>query len=365
MGAPTSNFSRLVDLAKESSSDTRRDLLREMTDAFMGAPEEHSAAEMEHFDIIMSKVAGEVEAALRKELSERLADVPTAPSKLINQLANDEFEVAEAVLTKSSVLSEEALLSIIEKHGQDHMQAISGREEVSERISDELVARGDDKVLVTLAKNDGARLSRTAMETMVEKSEKITALQGPLVNRRDLSPDLMNDMYFFVSKALRQEILKRTDNLDPALIDKAIRESQAAILRAAGAKAGTDPSAAEKFVRQKIRDREMNEALLSQLIDERREAELVHAFAHLAEVDAKTARRIIGDKSGEAVALACRAAGFDRATLSKILFARSDKNPQLLKLVEQYDKLPVQTAQRVMRFWRVRKQAMEQAEKAA
>ncbi|MEL7487512.1 MAG: DUF2336 domain-containing protein, partial [Pseudomonadota bacterium] len=157
-------------MAKEDSSDKRRDLLRDITEVFMTAPDRYTSTEMQHFDVIMSKVTQSVETSLRREIAERLADVAEAPRGLIRQLAHDEISVAEPVLKRSQALTEEDLVRIVRQRGQRHMKAITERSEVTERVSAELVERGDKDVLVSLAKNRGAKLSPDSMERMVEHS---------------------------------------------------------------------------------------------------------------------------------------------------------------------------------------------------
>jgi hypothetical protein len=90
--------------------------------------------------------------------------------------------------------------------------------------------------------------------------------------------------------------------------------------------------------------------------------EFIHAFARLAEIDVKTARRIIESCNAEGVAIVCRATRFDRSTFAAIAFFL-DKNPRARKETQDmlglYDKLAPEAAQRVMRFWRVRREAAD------
>ena len=73
MSTATANLRNLVDLAKEPSSDKRRELLRQVTDLFIDASDDYSARETEHFNHIMMGVARKMEMKVRSELSQRLA----------------------------------------------------------------------------------------------------------------------------------------------------------------------------------------------------------------------------------------------------------------------------------------------------
>lgn len=360
MSAQTGNVSRLkqlIEVAREGSTEKRADLLREITDVFMAAPDRYTSSEMQHFDVILSKVTESVEIALRVEIAEKLADTPNAPRGLVRQLALDEITVAQPILERSAALSEEDLIRVIRQRTQDHMKAISRRREVPPTVSAELVERGDKDVLVTLAENQGAKFAGETMSRLVEHSRALPELQAPLTERYDLPPNLLTQMYFFVSSALKREILKRSDLLDPALIDEAIEGNRAKILKQAVDTAHTDLAAARKFVEEKIAAGLLNETLLKDLVESRRSTEFLLAFAHHVGVDSSTAQRILQDKSFESLAIASRAAGLERSTFAKIVFGlqRGEAEQQkALRILDLYLKVPHEAAERVMRFWRVR-----------
>lgn len=360
MSGEQSRLKQLIALAKEDAPEKRSSLLREITDVFMAAPDRYTSSEMQHFDVIMSKVTESVEAQLRREIAEKIADSPTAPKGLLRQLALDEIVVAEPVLKRSSALSEEDLIRVIRQRGQEHMKAITQRREIPETVSAELVGRGDKDVLVSLAGNKGAKLNHETMERLVEHARVIGELQAPMATRYDLPPQLLTQMYFFVSSALKKEILKRSDMLDPALIDEAVEANRQKILTSAVSEAQESVDAAQKFVRDRIAQNTLNESLLKELIELRRSTEFLYAFSHYVGIDTSTSQRILADRSWESLAIACRASGLERSTFAKIVFGLQrtpDEQQKALRILDLYLKIPQEAAERVMRFWRVRAQA--------
>lgn len=354
-----SRLKQLIAIAKEDSGDKRQELLREITDVFMAAPDRYTSAEMQHFDVILSKVTESVEIALRREIAEKLADTPNAPKNLIRQLAHDEITVAEPVLKRSRALSEEDLIRVIRQRSQAHLKAITERPEVPESVSSELVERGDKDVLVSLAQNKGARLGAETMEKLVEHSRTIGELQAPMAGRYDLPPHLLTQMYFFVSSALKKEILRRSDLLDPALIDEAVNANRQKILDQSVASAQSEVERAQQFIRERIARDTLNEALLKELIEGRKSTEFLLAFSHYAGIDTSTGQRILGDRTWESLAITCRAAGLERNTFAKIVFGlqrTAEEQNKALRILDLYLKIPQEAAERVMRFWRVRAQ---------
>src|SRR5262249_23468022 len=145
--------------------------------------------------------------------------------------------------------------------GQEYLEAIAVRPTVSESVSDALVNRGGDSVLVKLASNPRAILSRVAAEKVVERSEGNEALQSPLIARNDLPVDLLNEMFSFVSSKLRTQIIQKIDGLPQDVLDKALKQTSERFTREVRDLKDAD-NKARVFVAEKVRRRELNEALL-------------------------------------------------------------------------------------------------------
>src|SRR6185437_2106133 len=178
----------LIALAQEPSSEKRRVLLRELTDLFFANPE-HRAGEMALFDDVLTQLAGEMEAAVRAELADRIA-----PAELVHSLAADQaIEVARPILEGSHALSDDDLVALARGRGQEHLKAISRRETLSAAVSEAIVERADDETLGVLISNDGATLSRQAHETVVDRAAANPALHDAVVNRSSLPMDLLNE----------------------------------------------------------------------------------------------------------------------------------------------------------------------------
>lgn len=359
---------RLVDLAKEPSSEKRRELLRDVTDLFLEKPGDYSNAEATHFGEIIGRVASEMDTAVRKHLSERLSGVPQAPRGLIAQLANDAIEVARPVLMKSLAFTDQDLVAIAKLQSQDHLKALSTRPMVSASVADAIVARGDDAVLETLAKNEGATLSRGALETLVTRAETNERLHGPVAKRKDLPPDLMNEMVLFVSSSLRKYVMERVANADESEVAAGLEFAVARAARRAKSSAAEFVTS-EKFIAQKVRDKTLNEQLLVLLLRGNQRSDFLVGLAHLAEIDVVTAKRIVGDPSCEALAIVSRACRFDRSTFSTFALllggSKARSAGEVSDLLSLYDQIPVEVAQRTLRFWKVRKQAESAGAEAA
>ncbi len=352
------NLQKLISLAEDESTDGRRDLLRSVTDLFMEQPDNHSSVENDHFDGIMGQLAYEVEKQIRQELAERLSAVDSAPHGVIAKLANDDIDVAGPILQNSTVLKNSDLLEIIKHRGQEHMLSISLRKEVSEEVSESLVEHGDDEVVESLVKNEGAEISQSTMQGVAQRAKKSEMLQVPLISRKDLPQEIMDEMYWSVSEALREQITASMPELDEEDLDLAMQNTRQAMLEEMSEEQLSPP---ERFVRRKVIMGQLDETMMISLLKDGAIAEFVAAFSHLTGIDHRTAQRIIYDRGAEALAITCKASGFSPATLSTIakLIAKDEpgKWDDVHELLDMYDKLPMHTAQRTMRFWRIRQQS--------
>ena len=360
MADSPNHLHRLLELAKEPSSDKRRELLRDVTDLFLENATSYNESERGHFGAIIGKVAQEMEVAVRQHLAEQLSAEGAAPADLIRQLAHDDINVARPVLMHSSVLNEADLISVAQSRGQDHLASIAQRPAVPSAVSDVLVDRGDDRVLLNLMANQGAVISRTAMEVIVNRSEKNEALQGPLVRRPDLPVDLLQDMFLFVQKSVREQALQKLKGVAPDAVERALSAAKTRFSKTVSEISSADAKA-EAFIADKHRKRELNEGALVQMLRSGMLAEFIAGLARLSELDTKTARRVVLNRNVEALAILCKASRFDRATFSAIALL-VDATParsvsQTYEILSLYDKIPIEVCQRTMRFWKVRSQA--------
>lgn len=358
--ATISRLPELIALAEEGSSEKRRALLRELTENFFGTPTRTENEDI-LYGAVLAKLADDMELAVRAELSARFASIPDAPRALIRRLANDDAAVAGAVLTHSPVLTDEDLLNVVRKHGQDHLRAVSARPSVSEAVSDVIVERGDDETLGTLLRNDGARLSRKASETAVERAKANPALHDATVSRAGLPPDLLNDMYFVVEARLRNQILEQNARMDPALLDAALAAGRARVATDDGA-LPADYSECLAYVEELKAAGQLTPQMLARFLrsGDGRTSFLI-ALAQLSDIDFYTARQIVERRELDALAVVCKSADLDRALfLTYAVVLLNDDGDAMTKAhayARMYAELSREAALRTLRFWRMRRGA--------
>ena len=348
----------LIALADEPSSDKRRELLRGVTDLFFTG-ENHGQVEMGLFDDVMSQLAGDMEEAVQVELAERLSHAPAAPRGVTMSLLSQSIAVAKPLLEGSTALSEDDLLHVARTQGQDHLRAISQRPSVPSAVSDAIVQRGDDDTLGVLLRNEGAVLSREAHEAVVDRAAANPALHEAVVDRHSLPVDLLNEMYFMVEAKLRDRIMEKNADMDPATLEAALNAGRKRVAAQDGSLPADHAAAEHEFRVIKTKGGVSPQSLASMLRAKKTTLFLV-ALSDLADIDFHTARKILERRELDALAVVCRAADFDRAlflTFALLILDPADDVMGKAKVYgELYAALPREAALRTIRFWRLRRQ---------
>jgi hypothetical protein len=356
MSEPVSIIDELEEAVRGGSSAKRIETLRQVTDLFLHDAERLSEEQVKVFDDVLCHLVERVENRVKAELGARLAPLKYAPSGVVERLAwDDQIAVAENVLTYSPNLSTGMLVQIAQAKGQDHLLAISGRDNLPEAVTDVLVERGERKVIRKLADNTTARFSETGYNGMVARAEADDELTEILGLRPDLPLKFLRDLLQRATEAVRAKLMSIAP---PELRD----EIKRILVAVADTVKGETPSArdysrAEAAVRRMKGMNELNDAAITRFA-ETKKLEEVAASLGLLNNSAPTdmMMKVLEGPRADLVLIPCKAAKLDWATVAAILSNRSKNRVDdvTLKLASKdYGKLSTETAERTLRFWQL------------
>ena len=303
----------LVRLARDKSQKSRSILVAAINDLYSDETEILTEQDRAVMVDIIRVLIHEVEVSVRRTLAKRLAKQGDAPEDLVVTLANDEIEVAHAILVKSEVLKDPELIEIVQHRTMEHQVAIAIRPKISEQVSDALVETNNEEVITTLLSNEGASISNTTMGHLVAQCGRVIGYQKPLVRRHDLSNDLAKKLYWAVSAALRTHIVANFD-LGATDLDEAM---EGAVNDAMGNE--TDP-VRERSARSKSTE-QICERDIQDLIGLLRKGEVsrfLDKFTSLSKLRLTLVRRLLFESGGEGLAIACKGIGLDKGTFVSI-----------------------------------------------
>lgn len=181
-------------------------------------------AERALVEAVLRLLVEDVAAEVRRALAEAVAASEDVPGWVVRKLAQDEIAVAEPVLRESPLLSDEELIAIVKTNAMQYALAVAARTRLSEAVCEALLARGEAEVAAELLGNPGARLSRAALERVVEEHGRDRRVQDRLVRRPELPFELVDRLVRLVAERLEWELVE-THRLP--------RERAEAIVRAA------------------------------------------------------------------------------------------------------------------------------------
>ncbi|WP_119300813.1 DUF2336 domain-containing protein [Dongia deserti] len=347
------DVSKLIDLARNRTPEGRNALVGAIGDLIDETDRQFSAQELALMNDILKKLINDVAKPIRKSLAEKLAYTKSAPVEVIELLANDEIDVAAAILQHSELLSDVALIEIIRKRTRSHRLAIAMRKHISNGVCDALVAPKEPDVIKRLLENHGAEISQATLGYLVEQSATVDEFQEPLLRRQDLSADLAKRMYVHVSAALRDFILAHYD-VDRTELDASLAQATTEALEKATAENHVD--AAQALADQLAQRQELTHDLVVQTL-RRGEVPLFEAMmSQLTTLPQDLACRLMYEEEADGFVIAARVSGFDRSTFTTLFLLLQRIHPrgvaddpqQLRRGLELFDRLRPETARKVI-----------------
>jgi uncharacterized protein (DUF2336 family) len=344
----------LEDAIAHGSRHKSAETLRRLTDLFTGRANELSDQQIELFDDIIVRLAGEIETKARIELARRLAPLDKAPPNTIRQLANDDsIEVAGPVLLRSRRLDDADLADIAGSKGQGHLLAISSRRPLGPIVTDVLVDRGDDDVLFNVASNDGARFSEGGFAKLIERAEGDDTLASRIGERSDIPPHMFHKLVMQASSMVQRRLLAHAPADMRAEIERVLAQISLEI----------DPKAsppcrftgARRLIGMLHQAGALGESELYDLAKSKRYEETVAALSLLCGVTVEQIDWLMNGDRIEPLLIHLKAAGFDWLTVRALILLRPSGRrisaKDLEDICDDFKKLNFATARQVIGHW--------------
>ena len=310
------------------------------------------------FGEVVSRLAEEIEVAARAQLSRRLASFDQAPANIIHKLAfDDAIEVAGPVLRESKRLETYALVANACTKSQAHMLSISKRDTLEPRVTDELVKRGDQEVVNSVATNNGAKFSEFGFLNMIKRAEGDSILAEQLGLRKDIPRHIFQQL---IAKAT-SDVKKRLERERPDMAQQ-IQSSVSDLAGELQSKFG--PSSRGHFVAKRVvttqhRLGNLNEASISSYAVSHRVEEVTIGMALLCALPGDVIERVLLDRNREMLLILCKALGFSWDTTMALLFLGAKDHRitanDLRTLETDYSRLNIETSRSVLAFYQSRK----------
>ena len=332
----------------------RLKILQRVTDLFVAGSQRYSGAEIAVFDDVLSRLAAEIEIKARARLSRSMAKLSNTPPKLVRRLAfDDAIAVAAPVLVSSPQLSDADLVENAATKSQDHLYAIAQRLELSDAVTDVLVARGDRRVVRRTVRNDGARFSFAGYRQLVKRAREDNKLAVTIGRRSDIP----RQCFLKLLETASAEVREKLEAIDPQAA-RTIRDTVAEIagsMQRAAREASRSHVGAVRDARHLFRAHELSEANVHGPARSQQFEKTAVALSMLGPFPIDLVERALIDKGSEMILILVRAAGCSwttaKATLTMHTAGRSLSQQDLDAAFAAFERLSPATARRVVKFY--------------
>jgi uncharacterized protein (DUF2336 family) len=357
MTAQASLIDQLEHALVTGSNAQRNEMLMRITDLFLAGASRYSVEQIGLFDEVITKLATAIEVKARAKLSVRFANVATAPAGVVRMLAfDDDIEVARPVLRESERLTDPDLVANASTKSQQHLGAIAERKSLSEAVTDVLVSRGNREVIHSVARNHGARFSDAAFRLLVKRSSSDDALAMHVGTR----PDLPRQHFLRLLEQASATVRGRLSSENPgaaAAVEGVLTEVVGGI-RSETRKISSQYATAAAEVGKLKQDGNLGESEVYKFARENRFEEAAVSLSMLCGVELDAVERALQDRGHEIALILAKLAGFSSTTAKAILLLKTaDRGisaQDLDNALRTYEKLQLETARRVLGFYRTR-----------
>jgi uncharacterized protein (DUF2336 family) len=312
---------------------------------------------------LLVEILRDAEFDERARVARRLATLAEIPNCLVRLILRDELDIAYPLLTESVALSDSDLIDCARYATGAHRRLIAQRRGVSEVVSEALVEAGETLVVEALLRNEQAKFSHAAIETVVAMTQHQGQLVPMLLRRPELRPNHAYVLFWWAEDEARRTILQRF-----AVSREVLQEAASDVFPMAAEENWQDGLTRKAL--QFIERRQRNRAAIEKSPFDSLEAavaaaeqgltrEIAEEIAYLAGIKPMTGAKIMTDEGGEALAVLCKATGLPRSALRSLWKAlrRPDVNeagemtPGLARVIAVFDMVAVDRAQTVLRYW--------------
>ena len=349
-------------LANGLSGHTVRErgrVLRETADLFLSKSACYSDQQVKLFDSVMLQLLDHVDREVREYLSNRFASLDDAPPAVIRYLANDDaIAVAGPVLQQSPCLDEEFLVGCARCKSQDHLAAMSLRPTIGHHLSDVLIERGNDQVVLNLAKNSGAKLSDHGYSLMVDRARDSQQLASAVFNRADIPRQHMLALFKKASAAVRRELEVEAG--------RKAEETFEALKLASQRLQETTQEDSQRYASARLRIAELRQAgclsekEISAFARQGAFEEVVIAISELCRLPEAQMERLIVEETCDRLFIVSRAIGLSWPCVRQLLLMNSatPRSPEQMEhLMAAYNTIPRGSAAKTLQVHQLREKA--------
>ncbi|NVK34727.1 MAG: DUF2336 domain-containing protein [Rhodobacteraceae bacterium] len=316
------SISKFSELAKDVSLTGRRNLVTALCDLFVSSDPDQGEQVSVMFGEIVMHVLDDLEEETRMILAQRVGVHRAAPHELVVDLAKDDISVAQPVLSQSDVLTSEDLVEIAGQGSMDHLLAIAERDHIDESVSEVLVERGNDSVLVAVAGNEGAKMAAQTFDQLVDKARASEDIQAALIHRKDIPQSAAETLVSFLADELRKRVAEL--DVDSSLVSMLSERGVSEV----AARVGRVSSSREELlnlVEAAEQGKGSIENVIRELVRADKPAEIAITLAKVNGLPSAAVAKLLYGKSDKPAVILCKACELPKDVFMQIMTLRAKR----------------------------------------
>ncbi len=281
---------------------------------------------------IVRILARDVETTVRAALSNGLRHARDLPHDVALKLAQDIDDVALPMLANSLVLTDEDLAEIVRQGSADKQNTIAGRADLTEAVSDALIAHAAEPAVVRLMANGSAAIAEESLDRAATRFAASDAVKQAMVLRPTLPASIADRLVTMVSGEWQAQLVRRHALPPAAAADIVLASREQAILHLS---AGATDAALSTMIGQMHRNGRLTPTLILRALCTGDIAFFEAAMAVRGDVPLANAQLLIHDPSRQGLAALYRKADLPESLLGAVRAAVDetgfDGNPRDLE----------------------------------
>ena len=244
---------------------------------------------------------------------------------------------------------------------QEHLLAISQRKLISTGVTDVLVERGDQKVVVSAAADSGAHFSEFGYARLVARSETDDELALKVWLRPEIPRDHLLTLFAAASDAVRAKF-EAHDRGKAGVVRDMIKQAADRIATQARDRS-TAFAAAQACVEALHRAGQLTEERLREFADAGSFDEIAVALSLLCDVPIGAVERALVHVRSDQLLVLARAADLTAQSVGAILATHAGRRvsaQDIEQCIAAYKRLKIETARTAIKFYRLREHVADQ-----
>ena len=304
-------------------------------------------------DALMS-VISQAERNLRQAIAQKMSVAHNAPLRLILNLASDEIDIATPVLKYSPVLNDTDLLYLVKGQSKEYWRVIAERGNLSPMLVDALADTRDMLTAKTLVFNKSSTLTDHALRVLSVMVDDDESLTKPLLNRKEMTQELITEIYNFVGYELQNYISSNFDIQTAQNFDIAMEEVKEEIIE----NTQDEFAVSQSMITESevlLRNDMLNVHEMMNYLKRGQISTFIACFSTFCGLDIEVTKKLLAQEKGQGLAIACRAMGIQKTDFINIFLLTSRlrsnamvQHTNLTQAIKYFDTISAEMAEGIL-----------------